>query len=418
MSATLADLAPEGAPYTGGSLRARARELAPRLAERAADNDRNREVDPRSVQELVEAGLVRGLLPKRYGGHEAHPADFVGAVIEISKACTSTGWVLMLLGVHNWEIAHMTEQAQDDVFGADPDTLVSSSYAPHGRAERVEGGYLLDGQWKSSSGVTHARHVILGAQLPDSPTKGMGNFLVDLADCQVIDDWYVLGMRGTASRSVRAERVFVPDHRVLDRDVLLAQLGPGLKVNDSPLYRVPQGFLYNTVAGAPAIGAAWAFYDEFVRQMKKVVRRFDNVALSEERVQLLRLVEARTALVDQEKVVLDLLTTGYDAAREGRVLDDLEIARGIYDMARTTVPCLAVAQALFPSLSAAVVAEANPLQRIYRDLLTARQHFTQNTDFAGATAANLELGNEATAAFMLTPERLALARERAATLYG
>jgi 3-hydroxy-9,10-secoandrosta-1,3,5(10)-triene-9,17-dione monooxygenase len=233
-----------------------------------------------------------------------------------------------------------------------------------------------------------------------------------------VDDWFVLGMRGTASRTVRADGVFVPDHRVLDRDVLLARLGPGLRTNTGPLYRSPQGYLYNVVAGAPAVGAAWAFYAEFVAQMRKVVRRFDNIALAEERVQLIRLARTRVAIEEQERNVLDTLARGYRQAQEGVVPDELELARGIYDMSRVTTPCLEVAHELFPALSASAVSERNPLQRLYRDLLTARQHFTQNTDFTAATAGNLELGNEAAAAFMLTPERLAVAEQRAAELYG
>lgn len=48
----------------------------------------------------------------------------------------------------------------------------------------------------------------------------------------------------------------------------------------------------------------------------------------------------------------------------------------------------------------------------------ARQHFTQNTDFAAATAANLEMGNPAAAAFLLSDEDRAGARERSARLYS
>lgn len=405
-------------PATAATLRERAIAIAPRIAERAADQERDREVSPESIRDLIDAGLVRALQPRRWGGEEADPADFAGAVIEIAKACTSTGWLLMLLGVHSWELAHMSDQAQAHVWSADPDTLISSSYAPHGTAERVDGGYLLRGQWKSSSGVTHARHVILGAQLPDHPNRGMGNFLVDLAECEIVDDWFVLGMRATASRSVRADGVFVPEHRVLDRDVLLAQLGPGLRENRAPLYRVPQGLIYNVVAGAPALGAAWAFYTEFIAQLKRVVRRFDGVAMRSEPVQLLRLTEARVALEDQEATVLRVLGEAYAVAATGERQQEIDVARGIYDLARTAQAALGVAQELFPALSSAAVLETNPLQRIYRDLLTARQHFTQNTDFAAAMAANLELGNEAVSPFLLTTDRLALARTRAAQLYG
>lgn len=403
---------------TGLSLVERARQIAPIVAEYAVQNDQQRTVAPEAVQAMIDCGLTRALQPARYGGEEAHPADFVEAVIEVSKSCTSTGWVLMLLGVHSWEVSHMTEQLQDELFLDDPTTLLSSSYAPHGKATPVEGGYILDGSWKSSSGITHAQWVILGASVEVDGKPIMHNFVVPLSEAEIIDDWFVLGMRGTGSRSVALKNVFVPAHRVLDRQILLAQAGPGLKQNVNPLYRIPQGYLYNLVAGAPALGAAWAFYDEYVAQLKKFTRRFDNQKLSEDRVELLRMNDVRVRLSDQQETALRWLRKGFEQAENFEIPGDLEAARGIYDMARTAEAALNVPQQLMPSMSASVVHEANPLSRIYRDLIVARQHFTQNTDFAAATAANLEMGNPAAAAFLLSDEDRAGARERSARLYS
>jgi len=400
------------------SLVERARALAPAVAERAEQVDRQRYVDEETIQALVDSGLTRALQPATYGGEQADPADFIEAVIELSKADTSAGWVLMLLGTHSWELSHMTDQVQDDLFAKDPTTLVSSSYAAHGQARPVEGGYLLNGRWKSSSGVVHASWAIVGAAIEVNGEKLMHNFVVDLSEATVVDDWFTLGVRGSGSRSIVLENVFVPAHRAIDRDILLAKLGPGLRRNTAPLYQVPQGYLYGLVAGAPALGAAWAFYEEFKRQAKLYVRRFDGAVLSEERVQLIRLADARVTLEDQQRAVLFLLRDAYERAGRGEGHTPLELGRGIYDVARVARATLSVAQDLFPSLTAGAVYEANPLQRQYRDLIVARQHFTENTDFAAVTAANLELDNPVTAAFLLTPEKLAAARERAQALYG
>ena len=39
--------------------------------------------------------------------------------------------------------------------------------------------------------------------------------LVPKSDYEIVDDWQVLGMRSTGSKSVRATDVFVPEHRAL-----------------------------------------------------------------------------------------------------------------------------------------------------------------------------------------------------------
>ncbi|MFC9950972.1 hypothetical protein ACFVIN_10680, partial [Streptomyces prasinus] len=162
----------------------------------------------------------------------------------------------------------------------------------------------------------------------------------------------------------------------------------------------------------------WAFYEEYVDQLKKFTRRFDNAKLSEDRVELLRTNDVRVRLDDQQKVALRILDEGYRLAELGQVPGDLEAARGIYDAARTAEAALYVAQQLMPTMSARVVHELNPLSRLYRDLIVARQHFTQNTDFAAATAANLEMGNPAAATFLLSEAERTAAVDRSKRLYG
>ena len=76
----------------------------------------------------------------RFGGLEADPVTFYTAVRLIASACGSTGWVASVIGVHPWQLALFPPQAQQDVWGADPATRMSSSYAPTGRARLVEGG--------------------------------------------------------------------------------------------------------------------------------------------------------------------------------------------------------------------------------------------------------------------------------------
>jgi len=74
---------------------ARARALAPKLRERAVRAERDRNLPPESVREYIDAGLVRTLLPKRWGGYEHdHEVEF-NIAIELGRStCGSSAWVL------------------------------------------------------------------------------------------------------------------------------------------------------------------------------------------------------------------------------------------------------------------------------------------------------------------------------------
>src|SRR5579859_8092497 len=155
----------ESSAYTGPepTVIAAVAELLPVLRQRAQETEDSRVVSAESVKALTETGFFRLLQPASHGGLEADPIAFFTAVRLIASACGSTGWVASVLGVHPWQLALFPVRAQEEVWGDDPATRMSSSYAPTGRARAVAGGYQLTGRWSFSSGAGHATWVLLGA---------------------------------------------------------------------------------------------------------------------------------------------------------------------------------------------------------------------------------------------------------------
>ena len=117
------------------------RDLLPSLRERADEAERLRVVPEASIKEIEETGFFRLLQPKRFDGLEADPVDFYTAVRDIAGACGSTGWVCSVVGVHPWQVALFADEAQQAVWGSDPATRLSSSYAPTGKAVLTDGPY-------------------------------------------------------------------------------------------------------------------------------------------------------------------------------------------------------------------------------------------------------------------------------------
>src|SRR5262245_35461894 len=136
------------------------KDLLPVLRERAQETEDRRSLPTDTVKSLEEAGVFRLLQPRRWGGCEADPVTFLGVIRDIASACGSTGWVSSVVSVHNWQLALFPDQAQQEIWGEDPATRASSSYAPTGTAKKVDGGYQLDGRWSFSSGCDHATWVL------------------------------------------------------------------------------------------------------------------------------------------------------------------------------------------------------------------------------------------------------------------
>src|SRR5258708_974298 len=122
---------------------ARVQVLLPGIASRTREAIESRQLPTATFAQMREAGLFKVFQPRRWGGLELPPMSFFKTIFELSRVCPSTGWVYGVLGPHNWEVAALAEQAQVDVWGEEPGTTVSSSFAPMGKVKEVDGGYVL-----------------------------------------------------------------------------------------------------------------------------------------------------------------------------------------------------------------------------------------------------------------------------------
>lgn len=239
--------------------------LTTRGEELRAEGQANEELgklSAKTVEILRESGVMKLLAPVEYGGTRAHPAEFAETIMKIASLDGSAGWVAGVVGVHPWELELMPEKLQEEIWGENPDTWVSSPYAPMGTATPVEGGYRFSGHWQFSTGTDHSDWVILGAFLGDSEGQAVQpprflHVVVPRKDYEIIDDsWQVVGLKGTGSKDVVIDNVFVPEYRVLDQ----ADLFEGKVARDAgknePIHRLPFYSIFPVGLTAAVIGMA------------------------------------------------------------------------------------------------------------------------------------------------------------------
>ncbi len=371
----------------------RARALQPVLRARSAETTALRRLTDATIADLTEAGFFRMLQPARWRGAECHPNDFFDVQVAIAEACPSTAWVLGVVAVHNWQLALFDLRAQEEVWGQDDSVRISSSYAPTGKVERVDGGFRVSGRWSFSSGCDHCDWVFLGGFAPvDSGPPDMRTFLLPRADYTIDDTWHTFALSGTGSKDIVVDGAFVPEHRTHKMTDGFRCESPGNAVNPAPLYRLPFGQVFVRSVSTTALGiarGALAFYVD--------------------------VTGAKVGAADGQKAALDPAAQ-QAVARAASTLDQLDLVRrrNFDEMMRRTVAgerlpvadrvawrwhsselvsrSVAVVDELFTLCGGRALFTSSPMHRFFCDVHGARAHYANRPEASSRNYGGVTLG--------------------------
>ncbi|WP_028920848.1 3-hydroxy-9,10-secoandrosta-1,3,5(10)-triene-9,17-dione monooxygenase oxygenase subunit [Pseudonocardia acaciae] len=371
------------------------RELLPAFRDRAQKAEDARRLPEESIKALQDAGLFRMLQPARFGGIQADPVEFYTAIRMIASACGSTGWVASVIGVHPWQLALFPAQAQDDVWGSDPHTRMSSSYAPTGRAVRVDGGYRLTGRWSFSSGCDHASWVLLGGVVTDDEGNRVDfkTFLLPISDYTIDDVWDTVGLRGTGSNDIVVDDVFVPAYRSLSFADTARCRCPGQEVNPAPLYRIPFASIFSYTITTPVIGMATGAYQAHLEYMRKRVRVSYGSKAAEDPFAQVRIADAAAEIDAAWRQLEHNMSELMRLATAGEPIP-MPLRLGIRrDQVRGTGRAIAAVDSLFENSGGRALRTGTPIQRFWRDAHAGRVHAINDPERALSMFGAAELGH-------------------------
>ena len=374
------------AALTEGELLRRAEELVPVLKERADRTEELRRVPDDTVRDLLGTELHRIGVPKRFGGLDIGYGLALDVAAELGRGCPSTSWCYGLWAAHAWLVGYWPQQAQEEVFRDGPDALLSSSLNPgKSTCEPVEGGYRLSGRWEFSSGCDHAGWVMLGA-----PNIGERNWvLVPRNDFEIVDTWYVSGLRGSGSKDIVTKDAFIPRHRVLDVNTAGNGDWTGWELHGQARYRVPIGTLLGWDLVGPMVGIAQGMIDEFVARLEGTSgpgRTADSPAVQTRLAQASAETDAARVVMQQD--IREILRKG----GEGEAFTLLERARFRRDKAFTVQLCLQAVNRLFDLSGGHGIFNSTPLQRFHRDAQAVAHRDGLIMDMGGRDYGRVALG--------------------------
>ncbi|WP_218025956.1 acyl-CoA dehydrogenase family protein [Nocardia miyunensis] len=220
--------APVASPWIsdeGLRIRDRVRELIPLIRSRARAGEEIAALTPDVLAAIDDAGVFRMSMPVEWGGYGLGARDLVEVISALSEGDGSAGWAGFVgVGLKNLLAMdpRVVEEVRADAEGwVGPAVVGASVFATKvGMARAVDGGWMVKGQWAFGSCCKHAQWALVGVEYdPGETGQGSGRGIVALRreQYEILDDWNVMGLSGSASNSLRVqEEVFAPAHRFLD----------------------------------------------------------------------------------------------------------------------------------------------------------------------------------------------------------
>ena len=352
--------------------------LIPELRTRALLADEMRKVPAENIDLLKKSGLLQTIQSAACGGQELSMRAHVDVISTIAKGCNATAWVLGVYQAHSWLLGHFGKQAQQDVYGDGGEQAVAAVIGPRGKATRkADGSYELSGFWPFASGNAAADWLLLGSEIFDEQGNKLdeGDLLVPKSELELLDDWFVSGLQGTGSSSVKCTNLAVPAHRFLSLSALLEnQTTPYTDPNAPSVFKSQAGPVLGLCIASGATGVARSALEEFLKVVpgKKVMY---TAHISHEWLPLQRTLGEAASKIHAAELVLYRIADDIDEyARRGEKMP--MSVRGRIRMDIALVPKLC-RDAIFDLLTiggASGLSLKSPIQRAARNLQATCMH--------------------------------------------
>ena len=369
---------------------AAAQALRPQIATARDEIENSGQLPPALVSAMDDAGLFRSYMPRSLGGHELDPISAFRVVEQVSMADGSAGWCCFIAGSLGLFTGWLQTSVARELFGTPPTLRGAGSFRPLGTARITDDGYMVTGQWDFASGCLHANWLALNCVVADEngPRHNVGGPLdglpelrmmtVPIEQARVVDNWNVVGLRGSGSNDVAVTDVFVPDNRTF---ALTDQ-----PFETAPLctFRSAMAVTFTPLAGN-MLGMARGAMDAFM-ELAGAKATTMNMNLLRDRPTVQETVGRAEAIISGARAyVLDAAGTMWDAVQSGKEDVGDELLQTRLAVTHAVHESVRAIDMLYHASGTNAVRSSNLLERYFRDVHAAMMH-------AGGLIVNFEQG--------------------------
>lgn len=360
-------------------------DLAPLIAQHRASFDRDRHLPDEVFNVLADAGLFRLWLPKIFGGYELTPLQFMEVVEAAGELDGTIGWLVGNGGGMSRAGGYLPEETARAWF-SNQRAFMTSSTGAVGRAVKVEGGYRITGRWPFGSGSHHATHFAVVVLVEENGQKASQPSCAYLERSQVKihDNWYVSGLRATASCDFEAEDAFVPSQH-LHSFLVPSGVQPG------PLYQLSPIMVFPWTVAVVPLGIARQALSAFRDIAAGTTRQGTQATLRDREVIQVTMGRAMALYQAARAYLAKSLGELYEAATSGQAVDDALRASYRLSASYAAESALQVAEMLSAAVGARAISEECAIERTLRDLNAAAKHIAMSPNNY-AVAARVHFG--------------------------
>lgn len=371
--------------------------ILPAIAGNAFHAERGRKVPDENIALLKSIGMHRAFQPKKFGGMEISLPQFTDCIALLAGSCASTAWAMSLLCTHSHQLALFSARLQEEIWGVDPDATASSSIAPFGRTEEVEGGVLFSGEMGWSSGCDHAEWAIVGFRRKNA--EGALDYcfaVLPRSDYQIRDDWFAAGMKGSGTKTLIIDNVLVPEHRIQKAKDMMEGKSAGFGLYpDSKIFYSPYRPYFASGFSTVSLGVAERMLEVFREKTKTRVRAYTGAAVGAATPALMRLAESTHQVAAARAFLEKTWMEHAEHSEQQRYPSRETLAFWRTNQAYATKMCIQAVDRLFEAGGGNAWFEHNEMQRLFRDAHMTGAHAYTDYDVCAQILGRELMGLEA-----------------------
>jgi len=368
--------------------------LAPLVQASVEEGERSRRLPAPLVEAMAQSGLFRLWIPRSMGGEEADPMTLTRVVEEVSRADGAAGWCTAIGGGYGAFAGYLQREAALEIYGSDPLVRLAGGLRPSGNALVVEGGYRVTGRWPLGSGCQHSAWIVGGCRIFDDDqlrlradgTPVTRILLFPAAECEILDTWHSIGLRGTGSHDYGVTDVFVPSARSLSLREPPVERGP--------LYALPTIAIFGALLAAVPLGIARHAIDILYELVGRKVAARSRQLLREDATTQASLGRAEALLRSGRAFLYDALDDAWRVVSNGNTLSLAQRATLWLASTHAATTAKEATELAFSAGGSASPYVSSGLERCLRDVHAATQHITlapANYQMAGQAFLGLDM---------------------------